>query len=425
MTAKNVLMVLSTVLVFGFAPSASAEKHEQPDFIKALIGGKPDLFLRFRWEAAKIDGLKGSNAVTLRSDLGYMTGTYHGFSLYAQMENVVAVNDKAYFDGIAPNTKGKTPIADPEATRVTQGFLRWASSGLADDSWFAKSGSVVTGGRQRIVYDNARFIGDVVWRQNQQTYDGGRVDTTFGIEDLKASYVYVSQVNRIFANQGAPGSPTKNFDSQSSFLHMHYSGWGLAKISVFAYLLDFDNSPANSSDSFGFRATGKQDIAGDLFVGYDLSYAYQKDAGNNPTDYHANYYNVEGTLGWKGFAALTLGYEVMTSDDGVAQFRTPLATAHKFNGWADAFLDNGGPNGLRDFYVGLAPQLPWGLKGRLIYHKFESDVAGLDYGYEIDGVMTRKLWKNVTLLGKFAYYDGTSDGRADRYRVWMETSIKF
>ena len=57
-----------------------------------------------------------------------------------------------------------------------------------------------------------------------------------------------------------------------------------------------------------------------------------------------------------------------------------------------------------------------------------SDTRGLWIalnGYEIDGVMTRKLWKNVTLLGKFAYYDGTSDGRADRYRVWMETSIKF
>ena len=70
MIAKNVLMVLTAALAVGLAPAASAEKHEQPDFIKALIGGKPDLFLRFRWEAANIDGLKASNAVSRTSRLG-------------------------------------------------------------------------------------------------------------------------------------------------------------------------------------------------------------------------------------------------------------------------------------------------------------------------------------------------------------------
>ena len=35
--------------------------------------------------------------------------------------------------------------------------------------------------------------------------------------------------------------------------------------------------------------------------------------------------------------ALSVGYEVLGSDNGVG-FYTPLATLAKFNGWADAFL---------------------------------------------------------------------------------------
>ena len=44
------------------------------------------------------------------------------------------------------------------------------------------------------------------------------------------------------------------------------------------------------------------------------------------------------------------GYELLGSDDGKVAFNTPLATKHKFNGWADKFL--GTPKeGLEDVYL--------------------------------------------------------------------------
>ena len=43
------------------------------------------------------------------------------------------------------------------------------------------------------------------------------------------------------------------------------------------------------------------------------------------------------------------GYEVLGADDGAAltSFQTPLATLHKFQGWADKFLTTP-PNGIRE-----------------------------------------------------------------------------
>ena len=58
--------------------------------------------------------------------------------------------------------------------------------------------------------------------------------------------------------------------------------------------------------------------------------------------------------------------------------QTPLATLHKFNGWADLFLTT--PNtGLQDLYLGAAYKfdgvklLP-GLNAAVTWHKFDSDV---------------------------------------------------
>ena len=122
-----------------------------------------------------------------------------------------------------------------------------------------------------------------------------------------------------------------------------------------------------------------------------------------------------------------MGYEHLGSDDGVAQFRTPLATAHKFNGWADAFLDNGGLLGLRDAYVYVSPRLPWGLQGKLVYHQFWHD-EGLDrLGGELDASLKKKFNEHVSGLLKFAWFAGRqrTAAPADRLKFWAQTTFKF
>ncbi len=52
-------------------------------------------------------------------------------------------------------------------------------------------------------------------------------------------------------------------------------------------------------------------------------------------------------------------------------------------------------------------------------------MGGIDYGDEIDGILSRKFFGYLTVLTKFAYYDGGSGPRPDRYRFWLETTFSF
>ena len=90
------------------------------------------------------------------------------------------------------------------------------------------------------------------------------------------------------------------------------------------------------------------------------------------------------------------GYEVLGADTGVAltSFQTPLATLHKFNGWADKFLVTP-PNGLRDLYalVGLYQARLAGFDSvglTATYHDYDSDRLSLNYGDEWDAAAGRQ-----------------------------------
>jgi hypothetical protein len=118
-------------------------------------------------------------------------------------------------------------------------------------------------------------------------------------------------------------------------------------------------------------------------------------------------------------------YEMLGSDDGDHQFVTPLATAHKFNGFADAFLTNGDADGLQDLQFVISPSLPWKLSGSLTYHEFWRADGGQHLGSEFDGVVSRRLNDYLTGLAKFAVFDGRSRGPADRWRLWFQLDFEY
>ena len=104
---------------------------------------------------------------------------------------------------------------------------------------------------------------------------------------------------------------------------------------------------------------------------------------------------------------------------------TPLATGHKFNGFADVFLDNGGVKGLQDLFVWLSPTLPWKLKGTVTFHQFWSDKGANDLGWEFNLVATRPFGEYLTVLTKAAVYDGSERGRANIWRYWLEFTFSY
>ena len=89
--------------------------------------------------------------------------------------------------GASLNGKTTYPIVnDPEVTELNRLQLTWTPS--------AAFSTVI--GRQRVILDDQRFVGNVGWRQDEQTFDAARVDLAHG--RFKATYVYISKVNRIF-----------------------------------------------------------------------------------------------------------------------------------------------------------------------------------------------------------------------------------
>ena len=407
---------------WAFAVSATEVRaSDLDDWLAPILDGQVKLNVRGRYEYADIHrGPSASNAVTLRTRLGYGTAPWEGLSAYFEVENVATPDRDAYFDGVRPNDRSL--VADPTVTEVNQAFVALDREDFGD--------SMARFGRQRIIFDDARFIGNVGWRQNEQTYDAALAETALGVEGLVIQYAYLLEVHRIFGDQGGPG--TRDFDSNS---HLVRAAWDVAPwlgLVGFAYLLDLRDSPSNSANTFGARATGTIGLAGDWSLAYPGSYAYQVDGGtsggDNPLDYEAHYALADLAIGYAPLGALGGGYELLGSDGGRAQFTTPLATAHAFNGWADAFLDNGGPRGLQDLYAYLGAKLPCAIAGKVVYHHFFSHSRSRDLGYEIDALLSRKLGKYVTVLTKVAWYDGRGPGSAspaDRIRYWFELTLEF
>ena len=119
---------------------------------------------------------------------------------------------------------------------------------------------------------------------------------------------------------------------------------------------------------------------------------------------------------------LLAGDELLGSDDGVAGFRTPLATAHAFQGWADKFLVTPA-EGVEDVTVGLKAKFGKG-NGMIVYHQLASDFGGIDFGDEINLIVNYPATENLSLQFKFADY--SADARAtDTSKVWLSAMLKF
>jgi len=139
-----------------------------------------------------------------------------------------------------------------------------------------------------------------------------------------------------------------------------------------------------------------------------------------------DYLFIEGGLSQFGITA-KLGYEVLGSDQGQGGFQTPLATLHKFNGWADLFLSTPA-QGLKDTYFSLSGKLAGG-KWVAVFHDFSSDVAlesTSDLGSEINLLYTKKFSDQFSAGVKYADYSAGSAvfNRVDTERFWLWGGFK-
>lgn len=367
---------------------------------QGLDNGKFNLDARLRYEYADIGDLNEAHAFTIAARIGYTTGPIYGFKAMLEGEHTSSILQDSNYSAPGQVVPGKSVIADPEGSEINRA---WLSYDLADTEFKL--------GRQRVVLDNSRFIGNVIWRQAEQTYDAIGF-TNKSIEDLSIYYAYFSQINRITYT---------SWDSDSHIINLNYKGLPGMQIGAYSYLLQFDSSLANSSDTYGVFIDGSLPSMDELKLKYRGEFAYQTDGRDSPLDYQANYYHLSLSGAYKNFSAGG-GYEVLESDGGMNAFRTPLALLHGFNGWADSFLAT--PNdGLTDAYAFLGykfGKVPF----KVIYHDFSAETGGNDYGYEIDAIASYKFHENWTALVKYAYHDNASN-RPDVERFWFQFDFHY
>jgi len=400
-----------TVLLTGLLVSSSfVGMSEAADDLKgAITGGKVLLNARLRYESVDQDGFSDdAHAVTARLRLGYETAPYKGFRFLGELDKTEHIGADR-FNSLENGRTDYPIVADPDSFRLNRAQLIY--EGIAK--------SKVDLGRQRIILDDSRFIGNVGWRQNEQTFDAVRLGTK-AVPDTKVEYGYIWRVNRIFGSE----SPLGSWDSDSHFARAEYSGLDFLNIAAFGYWLDLESAPGASSETFGLRVSGKASLANDVSLAYAASYAQQSDYGNNPGDFDLDYYAVEGGVTWNKVTAKA-GIEALEGD-GSRGFSTPLATLHKFQGFADVFLTT--PDvGIEDVYGAVSFKSKWANLEKpttfsLIYHDFEAESASTDLGSEWNAVIAVPLPNNLKLIGKYADYDGNGF-RDDRRKAWFSIEL--
>ncbi len=396
LASKALFPLLATAV---FAPTAFADSAVATGVKDALAQSKVNVSFRARYEGVDQDGLDNASGLTVRSRLTVNTGAFNGISLGVEVDDISALVDD-YNDLTTDYVGNEAVIADPELTDINQAYLKYTNDNFT-----------VKAGRQRINHDGQRFVGGVGWRQNEQTYDGYRVQYKAS-DKVNFDYTYVYNVNRIF------GPDSKKAGDLAGDLHLFNGKFNFAKnhkVSAFAYVLDFDTAATLSSSTYGFLYNGKFGAVNLL-----ASYAIQNDNGDNPNDYSADYYNIEA--GTKlGKITVKAGVEMLGSDNGIG-FATPLATLHKWNGFADKFLATPGA-GLEDIYLTAVTKIN-GVKLVATYHDYNSDVGGINYGSEIDLIAAYKLNKTYSFLAKYANYNA-DEFSVDTEKLWLMVTAKF
>lgn len=372
-----------------------------------LSGGEWSLNARYRVESADQDGpLRSALASTLRTSAGFETNPNLTLGAMFEVEDVHAIGSEKYNS----TTNGRNQyvvVPDPEVTEVNQAYLTVRGSGFR-----------ARAGRQAIVLDNSRFVGDVAFRQNQQTYDALTLQaTTPG--GSRFIYGYLWRVNRFLGED----NPLGDVKLRTHLLNYSLGRLNGDRLTAYGYLLENDETVlrASSTKTFGISYDGGIDRGTRKFL-YRAEYAHQSDYADNPGNLDTWYANAE--LGYR-FASLwtvTAGFE-MLSGDGTQAFQTQLGTNHKFNGTADLFAVETPADGLQDRYLRVYAPLG-GTRLTVTWHDFRSDHASRDYGTELDAELEWRLNTHWVVGAQVASYQAQGFA-TDTVKGWLWVQVDF
>lgn len=368
-------------------------------------------------------------AFTARTQLGWETGDWNGLRGLIEFEDVRQIGPEHFAINVPGAAtpplngaiKAQYPIInDPDVTELNRLQL----------SWTPNAAFQATLGRQRLAQDDQRFIGDVAWRQDQQTFDAIRFDVASG--RFKLFYAYVTHVNRILGE-------LRDWDSDSHLAQLTWSPAEQLRLQGFVYALDFGNSAPNSSITKGIKASGKTWL-GLYQLAYNATYATQGEYNGNTAPYKLDYWGGDLAATFDIYTA-KVSYESLEGN-GTRGFTTPLATTHAFQGWSDAFVQPLGGNkgfvdGLKDFNVSLnvKPRWRWtylfNMDVLVRYHDFNDQRTGANLGREFNAQVGAAINPKLSAAIKYADFErqtrvpvGTATPPPSRTKIWFTLEYK-
>ena len=411
--AFNTLSVRSVSMALCLClPIAGVAKAD--DIADAFTGGTPSLELRPRFEFVDQHGKASSEAFTMRTLLGFATKPVDDLNATLQFINVADI--AGTYNSLVNGQTRFASIPDPDATNVNQAFA----------SYTGVPNTTVTAGRQIISLDDVRFVGNVDFRQNMQTFDAVTV-TSKPLPDTKIVAGYAWGLKDILNRH----IPTSIYIVEAYWMPLkeiqvdgfgYWYGNDAQTVIAGAAACGLTGSKACNSVTYGFRAHGDVALPESLKLQYKVVYAKQSsyDDGSHLID--ADFVQANGKIAWKDYYAGAEYMQMGSNGNGTYAFQTPLATKHAFNGWAEMFLTT--PAKGLDTIDGFVGGTVYGVAAQVRYYRFRSDYRDLSYGDEWDYSVTYKFSDHV--MGGFEYADYHPSGfGASTQAGWLFAKVTY
>jgi hypothetical protein len=362
---------------------------------------------RTRYETIEQKGYAmGGEAITARTQLGWQSLQDGAFRFLVEGEVV-----SAFKSDYNSTVNGKTQypvIADPKSAQINRLMVVWRRSDETE----------LTLGRQTVIIDNGRFVGDANFRQTEQTFDGLKV-TSLTLRPLNLTYGHFRRVNRVFGNE----SPQGHWDGNLDLFHVS-SRTPVGLLSAYVLLMNFDLARFQSTATTGGRLSGERVLSESAVFTYAAEWAGQHDYRSNPAHFNLTYYGLSGGVK-KGAFVGNIAFEQLGSD-GIHGFQTPL---HGYQSWADVFWFTPA-TGLADTYVTTAWNLasPLGAKTLRVFtgwHDFRAATGTKRYGHEINAAATLQLTNKLAVAVQTSVFSSMTPEFAGRTRVSLSIDYSY
>lgn len=326
------------------------------------------------------------------------------FTSELEVDHIATAFKDDHSDGVRLNDQPIIP--DPPGTEINQAWLA-----VDMDEIFFKLG------RQRINFDNQRFVGGNAFWQNEQTFDAALGTLKF-FSNSQLTYTYIANANRIYGDDAdkhnigsepvyggpetRPAGLLGDHEHRSHLARFEWNEWDYTRVVAYGYRIDNRAMPAASNHTIGasYTLNYKQDA---------IKYRVQVEAARqNRVELDVDglaYYVVDLGVGI-GTYEFSSRYEILDAKDGAA-FVTPLGSNHDFQGWADR-IENTPVTGVRDFSLALLWRAS-PVRVETAYHFFSQAQGGDDIGQEWDLDFVYKPASKHAISLRFAHFEPDDD----------------